>query len=52
MRFTKLGRSRALVVCAANISDSLLMAVSTVRRILLRRATYKETHAASARGVI
>jgi transposase InsO family protein len=39
IRFTKLGRSRALVVWAANLSASLPMAVSTARRSLIRRAT-------------
>src|SRR3954465_10071289 len=39
IRFTKLGRSRALVVWAANISESLPMAVSTARLVLIRRVT-------------
>src|SRR4051812_50151059 len=39
IRLTKPRRSRALVVWAANISESLAMAVSTARRIRLRRAS-------------
>src|SRR3954454_7903538 len=39
IRLTKPRRSRALVVWAANISESLPMAVSTARRIRIRRAS-------------